>query len=66
MPELVPIRYFRLTVKGQNGDRTRIDLVRNTLRSWRLALGSMAPGHADLFGRGPQGDVAGAFGFTLT
>jgi hypothetical protein len=60
--------HFRLTVKGQNGDRTRIDLVRTSPRSWRLALGSLAPGHyrADLFGRGPQGDVAGAFAFTLT
>ena len=58
---------FQVTVTGPNGDQTRVSMVRKSPRSWRLALGDLPDGRyrADVFGRGPQGDVATAFAFTL-
>ena len=58
---------FQITVTDQNGDQTRVRMVRKSPRSWRLALGVLPDGRyrADVFGRGPQGDVATAFAFTL-
>lgn len=59
--------HFRVHVEDQDGDRTRVDLVRAQPREWRLVLGRLPQGRyrADVFGRGPQGDVAAAFAFTL-
>ncbi len=59
--------HFRVSAVGEGGHRTRLDLVRTGDRSWRLRLDALPPGHyrAQVFGRGEQGDVAGAFAFTL-
>lgn len=58
---------FQVSVTDDRGHRTRVDLVRTSPRHWRLAVGALPHGHyaADVFGRGPQGDVAAAFAFTL-
>ncbi len=58
---------FRVSVTDEEGDRSNVDLVRTSPRHWRLALGALPDGRyrADVFGRGPQGDVAAAFAFTL-
>lgn len=58
---------FRVSVTDRNGDRSRVDLVRTSPHHWRLGLNALDDGHyrADVFGRGPQGDVASAFAFTL-
>lgn len=58
---------FHVSVTNQEGDRKRVDLVRTSPHHWRLALGEFPDGRyrAAVFGRGPQGDVAAAFAFTL-
>jgi hypothetical protein len=59
---------FQTTVTNRSGHTTRVHLVRTGPRGWRLAVGELRDGHytAELFGSGPQGDVAAAFAFTLT
>jgi hypothetical protein len=59
--------HFRVSAVAKGGHRTRLDLVRTGQRSWLLRLDALPPGHyrAQVFGRGEQGDVAGAFAFTL-
>lgn len=58
---------FSVTVTNSKGHRSRVHLVRTSPGSWRLAVKPLRDGRyrADVFGRGPQGDVAAAFAFTL-
>lgn len=58
---------FHVTVKDRKGDSSRVRLVKISPHHWRLALRPLADGRyrADVFGRGPEGDVAAAFAFTL-
>jgi hypothetical protein len=62
--------HWRLEVRvaDKRGRHFRLHMVRTSPRSWRLAVGSLRNGRytADVFGTGPQGDVAAAFAFTLT
>jgi hypothetical protein len=60
--------HFVVSVADHDGTRTRVHLVRTDARHWRLDLSSLANGRyrADVFGNGPQGDVAAVFGFALS
>lgn len=59
--------HFQVSVVDDDGDRERLRLRPTGPREWRLVTRSLPGGHysADVFGRGPQGDVAGSFAFTL-
>ena len=59
--------HFKVTVVDRDGHRTKITLKPLTDRSWRLALGKLDDGRyrVDIFGRGPQGDLAAAADLTL-
>lgn len=58
---------FRVSVRDSSGEQTSVDLVKTDARHWRLVVKDLPDGRyrADVFGSGPQGDVAAAFAFTL-
>ncbi len=59
--------HFNVSVVGADGHRTKIRLIAVDARHWRLDLADLPDGRyrVDIFGRGPQGDVAAAAAFTL-
>ena len=58
---------FSVTMEDQSGTSRSVKLMRIGPQRWRLALASLPDGRyrADVFGRGPQGDVAAAFAVTV-
>lgn len=58
---------FSVRMEDQPGTSRSVKLVRTGPQRWRLALASLPEGRyrADVFGRGPQGDVAAAFAVTV-
>jgi hypothetical protein len=59
--------HFSVSVVDSNGHRSDIRLVRISAQQWRLVVKPLAADHyrASVFGRGPQGDVAATFAFTV-
>jgi hypothetical protein len=60
--------HFRVTATDAQGQQSRVRLIPSGSHEWRLALASRPAGRyaLDIFGRGPQGDVAVAAALTLT
>jgi hypothetical protein len=58
---------FSGTMVDPGGTARQVRLVRIGPKRWRLALGPLPDGRyrADVFGGGPQGDVAAAFALTV-
>ena len=59
---------FSVSVLEDQQHSTTLDLHRTGPRQWRLATRALPDGRyrAQVFGQGPQGDVAAAFAFTRT
>ncbi len=59
--------HFTVSAVDGAGHRTKLTLVRLSAREWRLPLGGLPEGRyrVDVFGRGPEGDVAAAAGFSV-
>jgi len=59
---------FKVSAVDAQGERTAITLVRTAPRQWRLSLAELPDGRyrIDIFGKGPQGDVAAVTALTLS
>ena len=59
--------WFRVRLEDRGGTVRPVKVVQTGPQRWRLASASLPVGRyrADVFGRGPQGDVAAAFALTL-
>jgi hypothetical protein len=60
--------HFRVTATDAQGAQSKVRLIPGDPHEWRLALSARPDGRytLDVFGRGPQGDVAVAAAVTLT